>query len=95
MTAVVILVLVVAFCASGVIGALWLLGKAERAQKRAEAGAASLLDQTFDGRPQATYTVTMWGLTLDTVLAGASERGYKLAHQSGDSTATTLVFEKS
>jgi hypothetical protein len=64
-------------------------------QKVAESNAATILDETFDGRPDVTFNINMRSLKYETVIAGAKERGYELSHQAGDPNgAMTLIFEK-
>lgn len=74
---------------------LAVIGKSERDQKKAESNSAEILDAAFDGRPNVTFNVNWGSLKYETVIMGATERGYRLAHQAGDlKTAMTLVFEK-
>lgn len=64
-------------------------------QKKAEASAPEALDALFDGRPDVTFNGHMRSMKFETVMAGAKERGYRLAHQGGDTNgAFTLMFEK-
>lgn len=67
--------------------------KVEHDQKKAEADADRILDATFDGRSDVTFTPHMRTLKYETVILGAKERGYKLTHQAGNQYST-LVFEK-
>lgn len=69
------------------------LFKVDHDQKKAEANAKQILDATFDGRPDVTFTPHMRTLKYETVVLGAKERGYKLTHQAGNQYST-LVFEK-
>jgi hypothetical protein len=78
----------------GIFGAV-LLGSVGRSQKKAEANADQILDESFDGRPDVTVTVNMSTLKYETVIAGAKQRGYKLAHQADNQYGPhTLMFEK-
>lgn len=64
-------------------------------QKKAEASAPETLDALFDGRPDVTFKGHMRSMKFETVMAGAKKRGYRLAHQGGDTNgAFTLIFEK-
>ena len=56
--------------------------KTERDQNRAENDAARILDETFDGRPDVTFTTHMRTLKYETVVSGAKDRGYRLANQA-------------
>lgn len=92
----IILLLVVVFVLFGggfvvlVFGGLF---KVERDQKKAEANASQILDETFNGSTVVTFTPHMRTLKAETVLVGAIERGYKLTHQAGDQYSP-MVFEK-
>lgn len=74
-----------------VIGGLF---KVESDQNKAEKDAARILDETFDGRRDVTFTTTMRTLKHATVVLGAKERGYRLANQvTGQYGYGTLMFE--
>lgn len=69
--------------------------KVEHDQNKAESQAAEILDDAFDGRPNVTYTINLRSLKYDTVVIGAKERGYSLAHQADSPGGVhTLIFEK-
>lgn len=94
-----ILVTLVAFgiLVFGIIGwvGIGAIIKIERDQKKAEGNSAEVLDSTFDGRSDVTFNLNMRTLKYETVILGAKERGYTLAHQAGDPNgAMTLLFEK-
>lgn len=81
-----------------VIGVFWLVViagvfKVESDQNKAERNAVQILDTTFNGRPNVTFTPHMRTLKYETVIIGAQERGYKLTHQTG-SQYGPLIFEK-
>jgi len=72
-----------------------LLFKVESDQKKVEKNAEASLDALFDGTPDVTFSGHMRSMKFQTVVLGGKARGYKLAHQSGDSGgAFTLLFEK-
>lgn len=83
-----------ALMALGVVAFL-VLFSTNRAQKKAETNADRLLDETFDGRPDVTYTLNMRTLKYGTVVTGAKQRGYKLVNQAENQYGPhTLIFEK-
>lgn len=64
-------------------------------QKKAEANSTAALDALFDGSPNVTFSGHMRSMKYETVILGAKQRGYTLAHQAGDPKgAFTLIFEK-
>ena len=71
---------------------VWKVGKD---QNTAESAAPSALDELFDGTPNVTFSGHLRSMKYETVILGAKERGYALAHQAGDPKgAFTLIFEK-
>lgn len=89
-----LVLVVVALIVLGVLGAL-LLGSVGASQRKAEANAEQILDASFDGSPDVTVTVNMSTLKYETVMLGAKQRGYKLAHQADNKYGPhTLIFEK-
>lgn len=69
--------------------------KIDRDQAKAERNASKILDETFDGRPDVTFTTHMRTLKYETVVLGAKERGYRLVHQADNQYGPhTLIFEK-
>lgn len=88
-------VVVLGFMAFGLVGIFGLF-EMNRTEKRNLANAEVALDDTFDGRPDATFRITLTSIPFATVVAGAAARGYRLAHQSGtDQYGTqTLMFER-
>lgn len=89
-----VLLLVLGLMALGVFGFL-LLGSASRSQKKAEANADQILNESFDGSPDVTVKVNMGTLKYETVVSGAKQRGYKLVHQAENQYGPhTLMFEK-
>ena len=71
----------------------WLGRTMNRTRAENLANAPRILDETFAGAPQATYTVGLATLQFEEVVEGAAARGYKLTSQSGESVKT-LVFER-
>lgn len=95
MVIVVLFVLVLMFFGLVFWVCLAFLGNVERDQTKAEQNARQILDYTFDGRPDVTFRLNMRTLKYETVIIGAKERGYDLAHQAGDPNgAMTLIFKK-
>lgn len=85
---------VVGLMAFGVLGFV-LLTRVGRQQKTAEANADRILDESFDGSPDVTVKVNMGTLKYETVVIGAKQRGYKLAHEASNEYGPhTLIFEK-
>lgn len=78
----------------GLFGML-ILGMVNRGQKKSEANAEQILNDAFDGSPDVTFKINMQTLKYETVIAGAKQRGYKLAHQADNQYGPhTLIFEK-
>lgn len=89
-----IVVAVIAVMAFGILGFVF-LGKIEHDRNKAEANAVGALDALFDGSPNVTFSGHMRSMKYDTVVRGAQERGYKVAHTAGEpNKAFTLIFEK-
>jgi hypothetical protein len=68
-----------------------------RTRKRAEERAPEILDAAFDGRTNVVFKMNMETPSYETVILGAKERGYALAHETNntdDGVAKTLIFEK-
>jgi len=64
-------------------------------QAKAERNADAALDELFDGSPSVTFNGHMRSMKFATVVTGAEQRGYTLAHQAGDTNgAFTLIFKK-
>lgn len=79
----------------GFLGAIGLLGREEKAQKRAEENAPVLLDEAFDGRDDVVYKAGPGTLKVETVVLGAKARGYRLLNQSDEpGNRKTLVFTR-
>lgn len=75
---------------------LTLAGRSRRRRTAEEAARAAIdpratLDALFAGAPTATYVLTPATLPFEVVVAGAAERGYRLAGRDGQ----TLVFARS
>jgi type II secretory pathway pseudopilin PulG len=89
-----IVLVLLAVAAFGIFGFL-LLGSTARAQKKSEQNALSILDAAFDGSDSVTFKINATTLKYETVITGACERGYKLAHQADNQYGPhTLMFEK-
>lgn len=89
-----LLLVVLGLMALGIFGFL-ILGSTNRAQKKAEANADQILDESFNGATDVTFTVNMSTLKYATVVEGAKKRGYKLVHQAENQYGPhTLMFEK-
>lgn len=88
-------IVVLGVMAFGLIG-MFGLSEMNKTEKRNLANAEATLRDTFDGRPDATFRITLTSIPFATVVAGAGVRGYRLAHQSGtDQYGTqTLMFER-
>lgn len=88
-------VVILGVMAFGLIGMFGLF-EMNRTEKHNIANAETTLDDTFDGRPDATFRITGTSIPFATVVAGAGVRGYRLTHQSGtDQYGTqTLMFER-
>jgi hypothetical protein len=91
--AVIVIVLLVF---GGFAALVWVgVAKVGHDQNVAEKNSEAILDETFDGRPDVTFKVHMRSLKYETVVTGATARGYKLEHEAGDpNRAMTLMFEK-
>lgn len=86
--------LLLGVAAFGLLGII-VIGQANKGQKTAESQSEQILDATFDGRPDVTFTVNMRTLKYETVVLGAKQRGYKLVHQADNNYGPhTLIFEK-
>ncbi|MGC4151495.1 MAG: hypothetical protein QM628_00255 [Propionicimonas sp.] len=60
------------------------------ADARASIDSRAALDALFAGAPTATYVLSPATLSFEVVVAGAAERGYRLAGRDGQ----TLVFAR-
>ena len=69
---------------------------ARNGEKNAKANAPDILDDSFDGRDDVVFKISMASLPFEDVVIGAKERGYRLASQSSDDRwgGKTLVFER-
>lgn len=66
-----------------------------KVRKKALAEAPATLDAAFDGREDVTFEVTDMTLPMSKVIAGATERGYRVRTQiAATKTSSTVVFEK-
>lgn len=89
-----LLLLVLMIAGFGVLG-WWVLLHAENRQEAAERNAESILDATFDGREDVSFTVNLKTLKYETVVIGAKQRGYRLTSQEDTEYGPrALVFEK-
>jgi hypothetical protein len=71
------------------------LFKIEGDQGKAERDAERILDDTFDGRSDVSFTLHMRTLKYDTLVLGAKKRGYRVAGQAlNQYGAGTVMFEK-
>lgn len=54
------------------------------------------LDRLFDGSPQVVYAPKerSGGLTTETLVKGAGERGYRFVSETGEMAVRKVVFEK-
>ncbi|MEV4777453.1 hypothetical protein [Microbacterium sp. LWH12-1.2] len=69
--------------------------KVDSDQNKAEKNSGEALDKLFNGATDVTFSGHLRSMKYETVILGAKERGYKVAHQAGDPKATfTLIFEK-
>ena len=92
-----LLLFVVGVALLGAAGGLALFGYGERARRKSEENAPAILDAAFDGSPRVTFKVTMESPSYETVVRGAEDRGYRLAHETNDTAdgvARTLLFDR-
>ena len=78
---------------AGYLG-LWAFLSGESKTKKDEAHAEELLDEIFDGSPTVIHSPQTSHLRFETLVRGASDRGYELTHSEGHEIARTHVFKK-
>jgi len=88
-----IVVVIVMFCAAGWY-ALFSHLKDDKVRTQRERDPAAELDAVFDGRHQVVYEGHPRSLKLATLVAGASQRGYRLVTTSGEGLRKQQVFEQ-
>lgn len=83
------------FILPGLIAGGLLVGEKGGREKR-RGRLPAKLDETFDGRMNVVYPVTMWEDALqEDIITGAQERGYRLASTiPGGKGPDKLIFEK-
>ncbi|MGC4151494.1 MAG: hypothetical protein QM628_00250 [Propionicimonas sp.] len=89
------IVLLLLIVVAPVVLIVWFSTRSSRRRKADEAARAAIdpkgtLDALFAGSPSATYVLSPAALPFEVVVAGAAERGYRLAGQNGP----TLVFAR-
>lgn len=95
MEIVVLLVVVAVLALFVLVPVIFIVGiRMENKQKKAEANADQILDETFDGRDDIAVHVHMQGLKYETYVLGAKQRGYKVAADGTTNGYGSLVFEK-
>lgn len=83
---------VIGLMAYGVLG-LGFFGWASSKEQRTKDQAPQILDDLFNGQPNATYRTYIGGLPFETVVLGAEDRGYKLTHDTDDRGVKVLIFK--